>query len=65
VNRMTGSIPERFRSLSLSFALYHCSGMYRSYEFRAKVGKLLDSLPRNDAVTDLCCGKFNVAGLLP
>jgi hypothetical protein len=24
-------------------------------------GKLLDSLPRNDAMTELCSGKFNVA----
>jgi hypothetical protein len=24
-------------------------------------GKLLDSLPRNDAVAELCSGKFNVA----
>jgi hypothetical protein len=24
-------------------------------------GKLLDSLPRNDAVAELCCVKFNVA----
>jgi hypothetical protein len=40
--------------------------MYRSYQFLAKVeatstGKLLDSLPWNDVVAELCSGKFNVA----
>jgi hypothetical protein len=40
--------------------------MYRSNQFLAIVkatstGKLLDSLPRNDAVAELCSGKFNVA----
>jgi hypothetical protein len=40
--------------------------MYRSYQFLVKVkatstGKLLDSLPRNDAVVELSSGKFNVA----
>jgi hypothetical protein len=40
--------------------------MYRSNQFLAKVtatstGKLFDSLPRNDAVAELCSGKFNVA----
>jgi hypothetical protein len=39
--------------------------MYRSYQFLAKVkatssGKLLDSLPWNDAVAELCSGIFNV-----
>jgi hypothetical protein len=46
--------------------VYLCSGMYRSYQFLAKVkgtttGKLLNSLSRNDAVAELCSGKFNVA----
>jgi hypothetical protein len=41
--------------------------MYRSYQFLAKVkatsiGKLLDSLLKNDAVTEMCAGKFH--GLL-
>jgi hypothetical protein len=49
-----------------SFALYLCSGMYRSFQFLVKVtatstGKLLDSLPRNDAVVELCSGEFNEA----
>jgi hypothetical protein len=40
--------------------------MYRSYQFLAKLkatstGKLLDSLPRNNAVAELSSGKFNVA----
>jgi hypothetical protein len=40
--------------------------MYRSYQFLAKVkatstGKLPDSLSRNNAVAELCSGKFNVA----
>jgi hypothetical protein len=40
--------------------------MYRSYQFPAKVkatstGKLFDSLPRKNAVAELCSGKFNVA----
>jgi hypothetical protein len=40
--------------------------MYRSYQFFAKVkatstSKLLDSLPWNDMVAELCSGKFNVA----
>jgi hypothetical protein len=40
--------------------------MYRSYQFLVKVmatstGKLLDSLYMNDAVAELCSGKFNVA----
>jgi hypothetical protein len=40
--------------------------MYRGNHFHAKVkatntGKLLDSLPMNDAVAELCSGKFNVA----
>jgi hypothetical protein len=37
--------------------------MYRSYQILAKVkatniDKLLDSFPRNDAVAELCSGKF-------
>jgi hypothetical protein len=40
--------------------------MYRSYQFLAKVkgtstGKLFDSMPRNEAVAELCSGRFNVA----
>jgi hypothetical protein len=40
--------------------------MYRSYQFLVKVtatstGKLLDSLPRKDAVAELSSGKFNDA----
>jgi hypothetical protein len=40
--------------------------MYRSYQFLAKVkatstGKLLVSMPRNNAVAELCSGKFKVA----
>jgi hypothetical protein len=39
--------------------------MYRSNQFLAKVkatstDKLFDILPRNDAVAELCSGKFNV-----
>jgi hypothetical protein len=50
----------------MSFTLYLCSGMYRIYQFLAKVkatstGKLLNSLPRNSAVAELCSGKFIVA----
>jgi hypothetical protein len=51
----------------LSTVIYNlCPGRYRSYQFLAKVkalctGKLLDSLPRNNAVAELCSGKFNVA----
>jgi hypothetical protein len=38
----------------------------QKFQFLAKVkatstGKLLDSLPRNDAVVELCSGQFNVA----
>jgi hypothetical protein len=38
----------------------------QKFQFLAKMkatstGKLLDSLPRNDAVAELCSGKFNVA----
>jgi hypothetical protein len=49
-----------------SFVLYLCSGMYRSYQFLAKVkatstGKLLDNIPRDDAVVEMCFVKFNVA----
>jgi hypothetical protein len=38
----------------------------QKFQFLAKVkatstGKLLDSLPRNNAVVELCCGEFNVA----
>jgi hypothetical protein len=37
----------------------------QKFQFFAKVkatstGKLLDSLPRNDAVAELCSGEFNV-----
>jgi hypothetical protein len=37
----------------------------QKFQFLAKVkatisGKLLDTLPRNDAMVDLCSGKFNV-----
>jgi hypothetical protein len=40
--------------------------MYLSYQFLVKdkatsTGKLLDSLPKNDAVAELCSGLFNVA----
>jgi hypothetical protein len=40
--------------------------MYRSYQFLAKrkaasTGKQFDSLPWNDAVAELCSGKFTVA----
>jgi hypothetical protein len=40
--------------------------MYRSYQFLAKVkvtstGKLLDSLPKNDVVAELCSCLFIVA----
>jgi hypothetical protein len=40
--------------------------MYRSYQFLAKMkatrtGKLLDSLPQNHAMAELCFGKLNVA----
>jgi hypothetical protein len=41
--------------------------MYSSFDqFLTKVkatstGKLLDSLPRNDVVAELCSGKFNMA----
>jgi hypothetical protein len=40
--------------------------MYRNNQFLAKVkttsiGELLDSLPRNDAVVELCSGKLDVA----
>jgi hypothetical protein len=70
-----GSILWRYRSLSLwlimksflrSFVLYLCFDMYRRYQFLAKMkatstGKLLDILPRNDAVVDLCSGTFNLA----
>jgi hypothetical protein len=52
--------------LFMSFALYLCSYMYRCNLFLVKVkatstGKLLYSLPRNDAVAELCSGEFNVA----
>jgi hypothetical protein len=38
----------------------------QNFQFLAKVkatstGKLLDSLPRNDAVAELCSGELNVA----
>jgi hypothetical protein len=38
----------------------------QKFQFLAKVkatstGKLLDSLPRNDGVVELCSGEFNVA----
>jgi hypothetical protein len=38
----------------------------QKFQFLAKVketstGKLLESLPRNDAVVELCSGEFNVA----
>jgi hypothetical protein len=38
----------------------------QKFQFLAKVkaistGKLLDSLPRNNAVVELCSGEFNVA----
>jgi hypothetical protein len=40
--------------------------MYRGYQFLVKIkatstGKLLDSLPRKDAVAELCSDKFSVA----
>jgi hypothetical protein len=40
--------------------------MYRNYQFLGKwkatsTGKLHDSLPRYDAVADVCSSKFNVA----
>jgi hypothetical protein len=46
--------------------MYLCAGMYRNNQFLAIVkvtstGKLLNSLPRNDAVAELSSGKFNVA----
>jgi hypothetical protein len=50
-----------------SLILYLCSGMCRSNQFIAKLkaiigtGKLLDSLPRSDAMAELCSCKFNVA----
>jgi hypothetical protein len=42
-----------------------CSGIDNSYQFLAKMkatstGKLLDSLPRNNAATELCSGKSSV-----
>jgi hypothetical protein len=52
------------KSFLRSFVLYFCSGIYRSFLDKVKAtstGKLLDSLPRNDAVAELCSGKFNVA----
>jgi hypothetical protein len=48
------------------FALYLFSDMYRSIlQFLVKVkasspGKLLDSLPRNDVVIELCSSEFKV-----
>jgi hypothetical protein len=53
------------KSFLQSFAQYLCSGIYRSYQFLAKVkatstGKLLDSLPRNDSQAELYSCKFNV-----
>jgi hypothetical protein len=46
--------------------LYPCSGMYRSYQFLVKVkatstGKLVDSLPRKDAVVELCSKDLKAA----
>jgi hypothetical protein len=41
-------------------SLYLCSGMYRSSATSA--GKLLDGMPGNVAVAELCSGKFSVAG---
>jgi hypothetical protein len=46
--------------------LYLCFGLYRVYQFVAKVktigtSTLLDSLPRRDAVTKLCSVKLNIA----
>jgi hypothetical protein len=57
------------QSFLRSFTLYLCSCVYRSYQFLAKMkatstGKLLDSLPRNNAVAELSSGKFIISGLL-
>jgi hypothetical protein len=54
------------KSFPRLFALYLSFGMYRSYQFLAKVkasgtGKLLDSQPRNDDVAKLCSGDIIVA----
>jgi hypothetical protein len=58
------------KSFVQSFALNFCSGMYRNYQFLAKMKalllvKLLDSLRRNDAGAELCSGEFRVAWIVP
>jgi hypothetical protein len=47
-------------------SMYLCYGMNRRYLFLVKVkasstGKLLDSLPRNNALAELNSDEFNVA----